>query len=191
MADRTGIIQTNVFANKIAHSFMQDNHYVSEFLLKSFTVNGSLQVFSKKTKRIKAKTPGQVCYERGFTTFEKSDVPPGEDENFIEKEFSKWENRIAPIHKHLLVHRSLEAIRPEEFCELVQFAMWLNLCNPAICQMLKKAWSQLQIIRAKNYSKTDLDNLSLKAFGLYITHTHLQRLLDSNAEKDQLFQSNF
>ncbi len=80
---------------------MQDDHFVSEFLLKPFTVNGYLQVYNKKIKkRIKPKTPGQVCYLRGFTTFAKDSVPPGWDEHFLEKELLKWENVIVATHKY-------------------------------------------------------------------------------------------
>lgn len=64
---------------------MQKDHFFPQFILKSFAVNGYVQVFNKKTKKIESKTPGQICYLRGFTTFEKNDVPPGWDENFLSK----------------------------------------------------------------------------------------------------------
>ena len=54
---------------------MQKDHYNPQFLLRAFTVNGELCVFNKETKRIKMKvTPGMICYEPGFTTFDKKEV---------------------------------------------------------------------------------------------------------------------
>lgn len=171
---------------------MQDDHFVSEFLIKSFSVSGYVQVFNKKLKKIgKPKTPGQICYLRGFTTFEKKDVPPGWDENFLEKQLLKWENQIAPIHKTLVSHRTIEAISVGDFWELVRFAVWLHQCNPAIRQMLKKAWSQYHLKKVRALRGQDLDQLSLKFFGLLLPHAYLRELLDSAAGKEQLLQSEF
>jgi hypothetical protein len=171
---------------------MQDDHFVSEFLLKPFTVNGYLHVFNKKIRtQLKPKTPGQICYLRGFTTFAKDSVPPGWDENFLEKELLKWENVIAPIHRKLIQHRTIEAIAVEDFWELVKFTVWLHLCNPAIRHMLQKGMDEFQLRQVQSYSEKDLDNLSLKCFGILLPHAALKKMLNKAAGEVGLLQSEF
>jgi hypothetical protein len=170
---------------------VQDDHFVSKFILKSFAVNGRIRVFNKTTKKIESKYPSEICYQRGFTTFAKNDVPSGWDENFLEKELSKWENQIAPIHKKLIEHRTIKAITPEDFWELVRFTVWMHLCNPATRQMLQKTWSKFHLKKVKALRKQDLDSLSLKFFGLLLPHAYLRKLLDSAAGNEQLLQSEF
>lgn len=110
---------------------------------------------------------------------------------FLEKELSRWENVQAATLAKLIEGRSIEAIAPEEFWELVRFAVWLYLCNPANRAMLRKGWTDFHVAKTKALTGRKLDELSLKFFGLLLPHTLLRNLLETAAEKEELLQSVF
>ena len=172
---------------------MSKDHWVSRFLLRSFAASDSeiVQVYNKKSKTHFGCSVNNLCAEQGFTTFSPDQIPPGMDGRILEKELSHWESLHTNTLKNLLQQRSIEAISPEDFWELVRFAIWLYLCNPAHRAMLRKGWSDLHLIKAKSLSGKDLDRISLKCFGLLLPHAYLRRLIESSASQEEFLQSEF
>lgn len=171
--------------------FVSKDHWVSKLILKSFAVNGNVRVHDKKSKNIFSASPNNICAEKGFTTFKSDQVPPGMDGSFLEKELSRWESDNAATVRKLIQHRSINAVSPDDFWELVRFAVWLNVCNPANRDMLSKGWNDCHISAVKSFSSNDLDKLSLKHFGILLPHSHLRKGLENAAKQETLLQSEF
>ncbi len=53
---------------------MSKDHWVSQFLLRSFAVKGKVQAFDKENKNIFSASPIKICGEHAFTTFRVDDV---------------------------------------------------------------------------------------------------------------------
>ncbi|CCB90880.1 unknown protein [Waddlia chondrophila 2032/99] len=170
---------------------MSKDHWVSKLILKSFAVNGNVRVYDKESKNIFSASPNNICAEKGFTTFKSDQVPPGMDGRFLETELSRWESDIAVTVRELIKHRSLKAISPDNFWELVRFAVWLNVCNPANRDMLSKGWNECHLSAVKSCSGSDLDKLSLKHFGILLPHSYLRKKLENTAKQETLLQSEF
>ena len=168
-----------------------NDHWVSQFLLRAFLEDGLLWVYDKATQRRIRRPTKAVCCEQGFTTFSPDEIPPGMDGKFLETELSKWERDQSLIIAKLIEHRNLEAISGEEFWELVRFAVWLYLCNPAHRAMFRQGRAELQLSHIKSLSGTDLDNLSIKFFGILQPHDYFRKQLQIAASKDNLLQSEF
>lgn len=124
-------------------------------------------------------------------TFENNQVPPGMDGSFLENELSAWESIQAGTLTSLIQKRTLDAISPDEFWELVRFAIWLHLCNPANRAMLRKAWKDLHLEKLKCLSNNDLDEIALKHFGILLPHEYLREKLEHCAAGETLLQSEF
>lgn len=123
-------------AKKVSN--MSQDHWVSRFLLKSFTADGRLCVYDKeKRERIKRPTK-KVCCEEGFTTFSSDQIPSCIGGRDLESELSRWERRLSQIIAKLIKGRSIDVIDKESFFELIRFAVWLYLCNPANRQMFRR-----------------------------------------------------
>lgn len=167
------------------------NHWVSQFLLRSFVTDGKLWVYDKTTRRCTRRPTGAVCCEEGFTTFSPDEVPPGIDGKFLEKELSKWEREQSLTIAKLIDGRTIEAISPCEFWELVRFAVWLYICNPVHRDILRQSRAKIQLMNIKSMSTTDLDNLSMNFFGLLMPHAYFKKQLEIAAGKDDLLQSEF
>jgi hypothetical protein len=170
---------------------MSKDHWVSQFLLQSFAINGQVKAFNKSTGASFSASTKNICAEHDFTTFQQDQIPPGMDGSFLEKELSRWESIQASTLTKLTEKRSIEAISPEDFWELVRFAVWLYLCNPANRAMLRKGWTDLHIAKTKALKGYKLDELSLKSFGLLLPHAYLRSLLETAAAKEELLQSEF
>ncbi len=172
-----------------------NDHWVSQFLLKSFVRDGQLWIYDKTTKRRIRRPTKAICCEEGFTTFSPDEIPPGveilKDGKFLEIELSKWEREQSLTIAKLMEHRTIEAISAEEFWELVRFGVWLYLCNPAHRAMLRQGRSELQLLHIKSLSAADLDNLSLEFFGILQPHDYFREQLEIAASKDDLLQSEF
>lgn len=170
---------------------MSKDHWVSQFLLKSFAIDGQVQVFNKENTNIFSVSPNNICGEHGFTTFRHDQVPPGMDGSFLEKELSLWESVNAITVRKLIQERSIKAISSDDFWELVKFAVWLYVCNPANRDMLSKGWTASHLAGIKSLSGNDLDKLSLKFFGLLLPHAFLRKSLENVAKREVLLQSEF
>lgn len=133
----------------------------------------------------------KICAEHAFMTFQQDQVPPGIDRLFLEKELSRWEAVQALTLSKLIKKRSIQALSPEEFWELVRFSVWLYFCNPANRAMLRKAWTDFHVAQTKALSGYKLDELSLKSFGLLLPHANLRKILEISASKEELLQSEF
>ena len=172
---------------------MSDDHWFSKFFLRRFVVDGRVWVYDKTARRRLRKPIKNICCEEGFTTFTDDQIPPNLKGNgrFLEAELSKWETQQSQTMLKLVKERSIQKISPEEFWELVRFAVWLYLCNPAIRQMLRKGWSEIHLKKVRSYNGMDLDDLSVKCFGLLLPHAFLRKHLDSAVGQMQLLQSEF
>ncbi len=152
-------------------------------------------MYDKATKRRIRRPTKYVCCEEGFTTFSPDEIPPGveilKDGKFLEIELCKWEREQSLTITKLIEHRNIEAISPYQFWELVRFSVWLYLCNPAHRAMLRQGRSELQLLHIKSLSGADLDNLSLKFFGVLQPHDYFRKQLEIAASKDDLLQSEF
>ena len=170
---------------------MSNDHWVPQCLQKSFATNGQVKVYNKSKGTCFTASTKKICAEHAFTTFQQDQVPPGIDRLFLEKELSRWESVQAATLTKLIKERSIKALSPEEFWELVRFAVWLYICNPANRAMLRKGWTDFHIAKTKALKGRNLDELSLKFFGLLLPHTHLRNLLETAAAKEELLQSEF
>lgn len=172
-----------------------NDHWVSQFLLKSFVSEEKLWIYDKATKRRTRRPTKNICCEEGFTTFSPDEIPPGveilKDGKFLEIELSKWEREQSLTIAKLIEHRTVEAISVEEFWELVRFSVWLYLCNPAHRTMLRQGWSELHLLNIRSLSDPDLDNLFLKFFGMYLPHDYFRKQLELAAAREELLQSEF
>jgi len=109
----------------------------------------------------------------------------------LEKELSRWEAVQASTLTKLIQERSIQALNPEEFWELVRFSIWLYFCNPANRAMLRKGWTDFHVAKIKTLKGRKLDKLSLRFFGILLPHNHLRNLLEAAAAKEELLQSEF
>jgi hypothetical protein len=91
-----------------------NDHWVSQFSLKSFVRDGQLWIYDKTTKRRIRRPTKAICCEEGFTTFSPDEVPPGveilKDGKFLEIELSKWKRKQSLTIAKLIEHRTIEAI---------------------------------------------------------------------------------
>lgn len=170
---------------------MSNDHWVPQCLQKSFATNGQVKVYNKAKGICFTASTKKICAEHAFMTFKEDQVPPGIDRLFLERELSRWEAVQALTLSKLIKKRSIQALSPEEFWELVRFSVWLYFCNPANRAMLRKAWTDFHVVQTKALSGHKLDELSLKSFGLLLPHAHLRNLLKIAASKEELLQSEF
>jgi hypothetical protein len=113
------------------------------------------------------------------------------DGQFLEKELSKWERLQSQTISKLRKERSIHAIEPSEFWELIRFAVWLHVCNPANRQMLRQFWTNFHVSKVKSFKKHEIDEISLKFFGLLLPHSYLTERLELAASQENLLQSEF
>lgn len=135
----------------------------------------------------------KVCCEQGFTTFSDDEIPPSMkgQGKFLETELSEWERQQSFTIEKLIKDRSIKKITPEEFWELVRFAVWLHQCNPALRQMLRKGIDKFHLHKIRSYNAKNLDELSMSCFGLLLPHAFLRKMLDSTVPLIGLLQSEF
>ena len=77
--------------NKINYRIqsMSKDHWVSQFLLQTFAVNGQVKALDQSTGTSFSASTKNICAEHGFTTFQQDQIPPGMDGSFLEKELSR------------------------------------------------------------------------------------------------------
>lgn len=170
---------------------MQKDHYVPKFLRKRFRKHKNFFIYDKNSLKIEKKTPKQICWERGFTTFNKEDIPTGSDEIFFEKALSVWESDIAIIYNNLLYTKNLATLKREDLAEFVRFLVWLVLCNPAQRNFLKEAFKTYTLLQFRNLSAEKLTEISLKCFGLILPHNLIRQKLQDLADKAEITQADF
>lgn len=170
---------------------MPNDHWTPQFLLKSFVKDGQLWVYDKVTCR-RFRTPTKkICCEPLFTKFSPDQVPPGSDPYFLDTELGRWEREQSLVIEKLVNERNIEAILPEEFSELVRFTVWLYLCNPVHRAVLRQSRVELQRLTIKSLTEEELDDLSMKFFGLLLPHAYVKEQLEIAISKDELLQSEF
>ena len=170
---------------------MSEDHWVSRFLFKPFLTKGQVWAYNKANQRRIRRPVKKICCEEGFTTFPNDQMPQDIDGRFFETELSKWENQQSRIINKLIRGRTIDAINPEEFWELVRFAVWLHACNPANRAMLQQGWKDIHLAKAKLLSGDELDKISLQQYGILLPHHFLRNQVEKACGEQKLLQSEF
>lgn len=129
-------------------------HYVSQFYLKSFTINGRLSLFSRKAlykPLIRCESVGKICGEPDFFAFDGVDEflknvnfkKKQKDKTLLTKDIlenliSKLEREVSIIIKKIIKNNSINTLDTTEQSLLLQWLSWMYVANPKTKTMLRK-----------------------------------------------------
>lgn len=127
-------------------SKLPKHHYLPEFYIRGFELGNISQCFWKYEKSKKRITPSkpvaasEFFYERGANTFEY--LP--HDPEAVEKMYSEFEGRIAPIHRAILSGEITMGLF-EEYLFFIIFLNYRMPVNDALIQKIAESFSPEQL----------------------------------------------